>query len=161
MRVRSTRPAQTGASPSIHPLLSATTGASKQEIVTFHWAKNQTETGYASVEVPKGVRGIFSITALYKRESTGDLTLQFNFSHIKIQAGVLPFSVELDQTDAGATYTGSGTDAAAAIFTVPSASYNGLTNVTDGDIIGVEITCCIASTYTNSFKLYGLIFNWQ
>ena len=153
-----------GYDASFSPLNASSTRTSADRFHTFDYVDGLTSLATANVIVPPDVTGISSMLLFYKRQISGDVVLSFTFGHIKTQTGSLPFTVQTDISDSLTAYTSGAADGTMSTFTVPTAAYDALTNVTPGDIIGVEIRRAGADagdTYTSPFRTYGVKINWN
>lgn len=89
-----------------------------------------------NVKVPSGATSISSIKVYYVQARTGNIWLRFYSGRID---GDSAAAAQEDVTDAGAVYASGGSDSAINSITVPSTSYNGLTNIDADDIIYLQI----------------------
>lgn len=112
-----------------------------------------------TVKVPVGATSISSIQILYKRDSTGNLFLEYGSSHF---TSTVPNTAQTD-TLAGAAYSGVSADGAIGVLAVAAAAYNGLTNIVAGDFISLEINrdgANVSDTYNADWDVYGVLFNF-
>ena len=116
----------------------------------------------ATTYVPKGVTGISAIKVIFKRTTTGNLRLQFDTGHIKLQAGSLPYTQQTDTTHTIASFNVATGDNAVDAISVPSDAYNGLTGISEGDIVSLNMLRGYTSnTYFAEMRVYGILFEWQ
>ena len=94
---------------------------------------------------------------IYSRTSTGSVRLTFATQHYV--SASLPSTLETDQTDTEASYTGPANDGKIDSFTIPAGVYNGLTSLVVGDTIGIFISrngASASDTWNTEFDIVGI-----
>ncbi len=75
----------------------------------------------------------------------------------------LPSAEQVDSSDTGAAFTSSGSDSQIDSFTVPAASFNALTGITEDDILGVRVRregANAADTYNADWRVLGVLITF-
>ncbi len=124
-------------------------------IPTVNFANGQVAAWDATFVVPVGATSISSIKIFHFRRSTGNMYLKFFTRKINMDAAG---AYESDSTDTLTTYTGTGSDSAVEIITVPAAAYNALTNIDVDDVIGIYIyrdSVNATDTYEDTMYILG------
>jgi len=116
-----------------------------------------------SVKVPKGCSGITSIEVIYQNgvSSTKQLYLEYETASLNLDS--LPSAVNSDTNGGVAQYASASTNDDIAKVTVPSAAYNGLTNVDADDVITMRINREGANandTYDTTWMVLGVVFTF-
>jgi len=122
----------------------------------------QDARAFWATQVPLGVTGISSIQILYEGTSGGNLNIAFGVTHLQGQVGSFPIA-ETTDTVAATTYTATGGNNVSALA-VPSTAYDGLSSITEGDIISVDLrrdSSGAPDTFDAAWLVKGIIFVWQ
>lgn len=113
--------------------------------------------------VPGGAQDISSIVVLYFNDVAGtkDLYLKFRVSSIDVDG--VPVAAVQDATDTATAYATGGTQNRWETITVPAAAYNGITGLTNGDIITVYVErqgADALDTYNSGWQVGGIIITF-
>lgn len=116
-----------------------------------------------SVKVPRSCSGITSIEIIYQNEVASTLQLYMEYEFASLDLDSLPSAVNSDTGVGVAQFASDSTAGNIAKITVPSSSYNGLTNVDADDIITVRINREGANandTYGTTWNVIGMVFTF-
>jgi len=127
------------------------------------FADGATGRATISVKVPKGCNGITSIEVIYQNTVASTLQLYLEYEMASLNLDSLPSAVNSDTGAGAAQYASDSTSGNIAKVTVPSSSYNGLTNVDADDLITIRINReggNANDTYNTAWEVIGVVFTF-
>lgn len=116
-----------------------------------------------SAKVPKSCSGITSIEVIYQNAVASTLQLYLEYETASLNLDSLPSAVVSDTNGGVAQYASDSTSGNIAKVTVPSAAYNGLTNVDADDLITMRINReggNANDTYGTTWDVIGVVFTF-
>jgi phage gp36-like protein len=109
-----------------------------------------------STVVPAGYDSIQSITLRYRKTGTGNLYMKFAAS----QTVPTPGSVPVEDSSNYDQYAEATADNSMGSITVPTAAYDGLSSLAEGDALGIAVyrdSSNVLDTYTTDLDVYGFL----